>query len=135
MGERILDVDLIGIPALGTSGPFQPPYDFRAPTRWNWDLSVMKNFRFGDGKRLQLRVGIFNLFNQAVPGLGDIDGDLRTECNVRVDGVPNGAGGYSDYVCDPSQGFHFTALTRENLGKIITKRGRRIIELAARFDF
>jgi hypothetical protein len=52
-----------------------------------------------------------------------------------VDGVPNGAGGYSYNVCDPSQGFHFTELTRENFGKIITKRGRRIIELAARFEF
>jgi hypothetical protein len=132
VGEKLLDIGLIGIPALGTSGPFQPPFDFRAPTRWNWDLTVMKNFPLGGSRRLQLRVGIFNLFNQAVP---EFDLDLWTECNVRVDGVPNGAGGYSYNVCDPSQGFHFTELTRENFGKIITKRGRRIIELAARFEF
>jgi hypothetical protein len=91
----------------------------------------------GGAKRLQLRIGLFNLFNQATPFflVGDIDLDLRTECNVRVDGVPNGAGGTADGVCDPSQGFDFTDLTRQNFGKIVTKRGHRAIEVAARFDF
>ena len=54
---------------------------------------------------------------------------------VRVNGVPNGAGGYANNVCDPSQGFRFTELAQENFMKIITKRGHRVIELAARFDF
>jgi hypothetical protein len=54
---------------------------------------------------------------------------------VRVDGVPNGVGGTVDGVCDPTQGFHFTDLTKENFGKIVTKRGHRVIELAARFEF
>jgi Carboxypeptidase regulatory-like domain len=71
-----------------------------------------------------LRVGFFNLFNQAAP----------TRCNVRVDGVPNVAGGTADDVCDPSQGFHFTDLTKKNFGRIVTKRGHRVIEIAARFD-
>ena len=52
-----------------------------------------------------------------------------------MNGVPNGAGGTVDNVCDPAQGFHFTELARENFGKIVTKRGRRVIELAVRFDF
>jgi hypothetical protein len=54
---------------------------------------------------------------------------------VRVDGVPNGAGGEAYGVCDPSQGYYFTDLTRENFGKIKTKHGHRVIELAVRFDF
>jgi serine/threonine protein kinase len=66
---------------------------------------------------------------------GDIDLALQTECDVRVDGVPNGAGGYADGVCDPTQGFRFTDLTRENFGKIVTKRGHRVVQLAARFEF
>jgi hypothetical protein len=52
-----------------------------------------------------------------------------------LDGVPNGAGGTVDGVCDPSRGFSFTELTKQNFGKIVTKRGHRVIELAARFDF
>jgi hypothetical protein len=126
------DVDQISIPALGESGPFQPPFDFRYPARWNWDLTLMKSFALGGEKRLQLRVGIFN---QALPNADDIDMDLRTECNLRVNGVPNGAGGYASNVCDPSQGFHLTELARQNFGKILTKRGHRVIELALRFDF
>jgi hypothetical protein len=65
----------------------------------------------------------------------DVDLELQTVCNVYVDGVPNGAGGYVDGVCDPTQGFHFTDLTLQNFGKIVTKHGHRVIELAARFEF
>jgi hypothetical protein len=54
---------------------------------------------------------------------------------VRVDGVPNGAGGYVDGVCDPTQGFRFSDYTRQNFGRINTKRGHRVIELAVRFEF
>jgi hypothetical protein len=135
VGDKILDVDQVAVPAFGESGPFQSPYYVRTPSRWNWDLTVFKNFPLGGGKRIQLRVGFFNLFNQASPGVNDIDLDLRTVCDVRVNGVPNGAGGTTDGVCDPTGGFHLTDVARKNFGKIITRRGHRVIELAARFDF
>jgi hypothetical protein len=128
-------VGCIAIPALGESGPFQQPYDFRLPSRWNVDLSLFKNFPLGGSRRLQLRVGAFNLLNQAAPALDDVDLDLRTECNVRVDGVPNGAGGYAKAVCDPMQGYYVTDLALENFGRIKTKHGHRVVELALRFDF
>lgn len=137
VGARILDIGQIAVPGVGESGPFEQPYDFRLPSRWDFDLTVSKNFTLGGSKRLQLRVGFFNLFNQAAPlRIGeDIDLNLQTECNVRVNGVPNGLGGTVDGVCDPTRGFHFTELTRENFGKIVTERGHRTIELAARFEF
>jgi Carboxypeptidase regulatory-like domain len=138
IGQKVLDIDKITFPAFGESGPFQSPYYFRAPSRWNWDVTIFKNFAVGShGKRIQLRTGFFNVFNQAAPRLdfGDIDLTLQTECNVRVDGVPNGAGGTADGVCDPTKGFHFTDLTKQNFGKIVSKHGHRVIELAARFDF
>jgi hypothetical protein len=134
-GDKLLDVDRIAVPALGESGPFQQPYHFRVPTRWNFDVTLMKTFALGGSRRLQLRLGAFNVFNQAAPTLDDVDLDLRTDCNVRVDGVPNGAGGEAYGVCDPSQGYYFTDLTRENFGKIKTKHGHRVIELGVRFDF
>jgi len=135
-GDRLLDPSQIAIPELGESGPFDPPYDLRLPGRWNFDLTLFKNFDLGGTKRLQLRIGFFNLFNQAAPVTpDDIDLTLRTVCNVRVDGVPNGAGGTTDGVCDPSQGFHLDDLTLQNFGKILTKRGHRVIELAAKLTF
>jgi hypothetical protein len=101
------------------------------------DLTVFKNFGLGGGKRLQFRVGAFDLFNQAAPDIarGDIDLNLQVVCNVRVNGVPNGAGGTANGVCDPTQGFHFSDSTMQNFGKILTKRGHRVMELAARFEF
>jgi hypothetical protein len=135
-GDRLLDPSQIAIPELGGSGPFDPPYDLRLPGRWNFDLTVFKDFDLGGTKRLQLRIGFFNLFNQAAPVTpDDIDLTLRTICNVRVDGVPNGADGTSDGVCDPSQGFHLDDLTLQNFGKILTKRGHRVIQLAAKLTF
>ncbi|HMV50367.1 MAG TPA: hypothetical protein PKD31_21685, partial [Blastocatellia bacterium] len=48
---------------------------------------------------------------------------------------PNGLGGTQDNKCDPSGGFSFTQNTLNNFGKITTKRGQRVIELALKFTF
>jgi Carboxypeptidase regulatory-like domain/TonB-dependent Receptor Plug Domain len=137
IGEKVFDIDKVAIPALGESGPFQSPYYLRGPSRWNFDISIFKNFKVRGTKRIQLRAGFFDLFNQAAAAWtkGDVDLTLRTVCNVRVDGVPDGAGGTVDKVCDPRQGFHFDDLTKQDFGKIVSKHGHRVIEVAARFDF
>ena len=44
------------------------------------------------------------------------------------------AGGTAD-VCDPTQGYHFSANTLQNFGKVITKRGHRVMEFALRLFF
>ena len=82
--------------------------------------------------------GAFNLFNQAVPGFStgqDLDLRLKTACNVQVNGVPNGSGGTTDNVCDPTGGFHLTDNSIQNFGKIILQRGHRVIEFALKFYF
>lgn len=137
VGDRMVDLGSIGIPAFGQSGPFQSPYYLRLPSRWNFDLTLFKNFALGGSKHLQLRLGVFDVFNRAAPSLamGDIKLDLVTECNVRVDGVPDGAGGTVDGVCDPTRGFHFSDQTKQEFGKIVSKHGHRVAELAVRFDF
>jgi len=48
---------------------------------------------------------------------------------------PNGLGGTSSDKCDPSKGFTFTDATKNNFGKITTKRGQRVIEMAVKFTF
>ena len=65
----------------------------------------------------------------------DFDLTLDTVCNVRVNGVSNGAGGTADNVCDPRGGYRLTDNTRANFGKIITKRGHRVLEFALRLFF
>ena len=142
VGDKVLDLSCVGIPALGQSGPFASPYNLRAPSRNFHDLTVFKDFRFGQSdRRIQIRAGVFNLFNQAYPiapagpGGTDIDLTLEASCNRRVNGVPNGEGGFADNVCDPTGGYTFTSNTEQNFGKIITKRGRRVVEFALRLFF
>lgn len=103
-------------------------------------MTLFKDFDFGEDRRLQFRAGFFNLFNQAYPRSSGQAGDdinvyLDTECLVEVNGVPNGAGGTSDEVCDPTGGFRFVDLTQQEFGNIQSKRGRRVIELALKFYF
>jgi hypothetical protein len=143
VGERLLDLASFGIPAFGDTGPYQPPFYLRFPSRSNFDVSFFKNFKISESKNIQFRSGFFNIFNQAYPTRFDVGNPsnsdihlrLDTVCRVRVNNVPNGIGGTVSNVCDPRGGFDFTADTLNNFGKITTKRGRRIIELALKFYF
>jgi Carboxypeptidase regulatory-like domain/TonB-dependent Receptor Plug Domain len=141
MGEKILDISCIGIPGFQESGPAVSPFRLRGPSQSFHDLTIFKDFHFGKGsKRLQFRTGVFNLFNQAYPTSTanpgpDVDYTLETSCNVRRSGIPNGNGGTSDNVCDPTGGYSFTANTLANFGKITNKRGHRVIEFALRLFF
>jgi hypothetical protein len=139
VGEKILDINCIGIPGFPNSGPYSPPLYMRYPSRMNWDMTLFKNFRVGKGdKKIQFRLGAFNIFNQAAPSVNfaqDVDLNLNTTCNVRVNHVPDGKGGFVDNICDPTGGFSFTQQTLQNFGKVVLQRGHRIIELALKFYF
>jgi hypothetical protein len=135
----MLDVNCIGVPAFGEIGDLVPPYDLRQPTRFNHDLTLFKNFAIRGDQKLQFRVGFFNIFNQAFATTAvngsDLNFTLDTRCRVRVNNVPNGAGGFQNDVCDPTGGFDFTPQTIDNFGKINLKRGRRVIELVLKYYF
>jgi Carboxypeptidase regulatory-like domain/TonB-dependent Receptor Plug Domain len=49
--------------------------------------------------------------------------------------IPNGNSGTATNVCDPSKGFTFTQDTINKFGKITTKRGQRVVEMAVKFTF
>jgi hypothetical protein len=137
VNEKVWDIGCIGIPAFGQSGPNYPPDTLRTPGRSFHDLTVFKDFGLGGARRLQLRFGVFNIFNQAYPDTianNDIDGTLNTQCNSRISGVPDGAGGTVS-VCDPQGGFTLTDNALANFGKIVTKRGHRVAEVAVRLFF
>jgi hypothetical protein len=136
VGEKILDVSCISVPAFGTNGDLVPPYNIRTPTRFNHDVTLFKNFDIKGDQKIQFRIGFFNIFNQAFanPFIGnDINLTLDTRCNVRGD-APDGTGAIQN-VCDPTQGFTYTPQTIDNFGKINLKRGRRVIELVLKYYF
>ena len=139
LGEKMLNINCLAIPTFPQTGNWVPQYYIRTPARNTHDLTIFKNFGLGGNKKLQFRAGAFNIFNQAFPtyniGFNDLDLTLETTCNVKVNGVPNGAGGTADNVCDPNGGFKFTQQSIDNFGKIVSKRGRRIIEFAVKFYF
>ncbi|HEX4948931.1 MAG TPA: carboxypeptidase regulatory-like domain-containing protein [Blastocatellia bacterium] len=158
VGDRVLDLGAISIPTFGTTGPVISPFYFRTPRRSNWDLSVFKNFKVAESKQVQFRAGFFNIFNQAFPknidnqnaSNSDIYLTLNTVCSrtpvnqtlVLADGTttsftqtfPNGIGQTSSGRALPGT-CDFDAATKANFGKITTKRGWRIIELALKFTF
>ena len=136
VGERILDLSCIGVPAFGEKGDLIPPDNIRTPTRMNHDLTLFKNFQIHGEQKFQFRVGFFNLFNQAFANTnigGDINLTLDTRCNVRAL-APDGTGGMQN-VCDPTQGFTYTPQTVDNFGKINLKRGHRVIEFVFKYYF
>lgn len=145
LGQKYLDLTKLKIPSFPNTGPSQPPFYIRTPSRSNFDVSFFKNFNFSESKKLQFRSGFFNIFNQAYPtqiattgGLGasDIYLTLNTTCTVRVNNVPNGTGGTAGgSTCDPAGGFTYTQETIDNFGKVVNKRGRRIVEFALKFNF
>ena len=139
VGEKLLDIGCISVPAFGTNGDLVPPNNLRQPTRFNHDLTLFKNFEIRGDQKLQFRVGFFNLFNQAfattaVDG-NDINLVLDTTCNVLKNGVPDGTGAFVDNVCDPTGGYSFTPQTVSNFGKVNLKRGHRVVELVLKYYF
>lgn len=144
VGAKLFDLSKLQIPTFPNTGPSQPPFYLRTPSRSNFDVSFFKNFNFSESKKFQFRAGFFNVFNQAYPtqisptgGLGssDIYLTLNTVCNRHVDNVPNGTGGTVNNICDPTGGFSFDQTTKDNFGKIVNKHGRRIVEFAFKFYF
>jgi hypothetical protein len=136
VGEKVLDVNCISVPAFGENGDLVPPYNIRTPMRTNHDLTLFKNFGIRGDQKLQVRVGFFNIFNQAFANTnigGDINLTLDTTCRVRGD-APDGTGQIQN-VCDPTGGFDFTQQTKDNFGKINLKRGHRVIEFVLKYYF
>jgi hypothetical protein len=144
-GEIYLDFNCITFPAFGEVGDVLPKHNIRTPHRQNHDITLFKNFALKGEQKLQFRIGLFNIFNQAFAttnfSRNDLILDLNTECVGFVDlsTVPNGEGGFAGTAgqmgCDPTQGFKFTDSTKTNFGKINLLRGHRIIELALKYYF
>lgn len=154
LNGRYLDVAAFGVPAFGTSGPYQSPFYLRAPTTNNFDVTFFKNFNFTESKKLQFRLGLFNVFNTAFANsdLGDISGlngqslalNTRNKINPATGtcfrlpvGTPTGTGTIAadSTLCDPTKGFEIDPNTINSFGQIVNKHGHRRIEIAFKFYF
>jgi hypothetical protein len=160
LGEKTLDISALKVPSFGQSGPSQPPFYLRTPSRSNFDVSFFKNFNFNETKKLQFRAGFFNIFNQAYPNRYDITNPDNSDINLTlntysldrhvngndpnspisesgtcVSSAPNGSGGIRANICDPAKGYAFTQGTLSNFGTITNKHGHRIVEFALKFYF
>jgi hypothetical protein len=66
------------IPELGQLGN-APRRLFYGPGTVNTDLTVMRNVKLGDGRQLQFRFEVFNVFNTAqFSGAGSVDGNVAS---------------------------------------------------------
>lgn len=138
VGDKILDINCISVPAFGQNGDLVPKYNIRTPTRTNHDLTVFKNFATVKDQKLQVRFGFFDIFNQAFANTNignDINLVLDTVCNVTVANVPTGNGSNTTNACDPTKGFSYTSQTTSNFGKVNLKRGHRVIEFVLKYYF
>jgi hypothetical protein len=158
LGQAYLDVSAITVPGFGTNGPSQSSFYMRSPTTNNFDVTFFKNFNITETKKLQFRVGFFNVFNEAFadPNQGDFgnltlntvnvtdpesvgknpDGSTKTpHCYFLPASTPNGTGVVGDNVCDPTKGFVIDPNNAGSFGKVVSKHGHRRIELALKFYF
>ena len=154
LNQTYIDPAAFAIPAFGTSGPYQSPFYIRSPTTHNFDMTLFKNFSFTETKKLQFRLGVFNIFNSAFanPDLGDIGslngGSLALNTVFPIDpatgncfripvGTPTGTGQVAadSTLCDPTHGFLIDPNSLSQFGKIVSKHGHRRIELAFKFYF
>lgn len=153
LNQTYIDPAAFGIPAFGTSGPYETPFYIRSPTTSNFDMTFFKNFNITESKKLQFRVGFFDIFNQAFanPDLGDIAGLNGTSLSINTlntinpatgtcflidPNTPNGTGTVgTQQICDPTKGFTIDPNSLSTFGKIVAKHGHRRVELALKFYF
>jgi hypothetical protein len=154
LNETYLDATAFKIPPFGTSGPFQSPFYARAPMTHNFDVTFFKNFNITESKKLQFRMGLFDVFNEAFANsdLGDIAGlngqslaintlnaiNPATGTCFRIPvGTPTGTGTIAgdSTLCDPTKGFTIDPNSLNTFGKVVNKHGHRRIELALKFYF
>jgi hypothetical protein len=161
LNQTYIDPTAFAVPAFGTSGAYSSPFYIRSPTTSNFDMTFFKNFNITESKKLQFRLGVFDIFNQAFPNpdLGDIAGLNGTSLSINTQfpidpasrtmanpggncflipvGTPTGTGTIQpgSTLCDPTKGFTIDPNSLTTFGRIVAKHGHRRVELALKFYF
>jgi hypothetical protein len=108
-----------GLPLPETNGQFRLPY-LHAPSFYNSDLTLLKNFSMGEKKRLQVRVAAFNFLNHPL-----ISFNNQNQNNLTL-AFQNATAG---------KPLTKNVLEYPNFGVADIKVGNRLVELGAKFSF
>jgi len=93
-----------GRPARGTFGNL-PWNDLRGPGYWRVDASAFKHFPFGEGRNVELRLEVVNLFNHV--NLGNPNGEVGVPGNNNTDAGRITSTAFGN--ADPQRNFQFAA--------------------------
>jgi Carboxypeptidase regulatory-like domain/TonB dependent receptor-like, beta-barrel len=96
-----------GRPARGTFGNL-PRNALRGPGYWRADASVFKHIGFGDGRDVELRLEVVNLFNHV--NLGNPNAEIGVPGNLNTDAGRITSTAYGN--ADPQRNFQFAAKIR-----------------------
>ena len=108
-------------PTLGVNGDYRFPF-LAGPAFFQTDLTAAKTFQFTEGKSMQLRLAAFNFINHANTSFTSVD---QNAYNLNFTTGGN------------SLGQALTTATSQNptFGLAPLREGRRILEVALRYDF
>lgn len=120
LGEnQYINPGCFGIPAMGQNGAYRLPY-IHGPAYVNHDLTVLKNFKMGEKRNMQVRLAAFNFLNHPLTSFNKND-----QSNLSL-GYQNGI---------PGQAINANMLTHQNFGNANIKYGSRLMELTIKYEF
>jgi hypothetical protein len=127
--------DCFAPPAYGQQGNLSWPY-IKGPAYFDSDLSIGKEFRLSEGKRLEFRIEASNFLNHPLPqfGLGGLITDEQLNFTQTTPGT------YYDSVQNANVNVNVISLSQKNTnpltnGKPEFKTGSRIVTAVAKFYF
>jgi hypothetical protein len=109
------------LPQIGQNGPFNYPY-LHGPAFFNSDLTLVRNVPFNKGRSLQLRFAAFNFLNHPLTSFST---SFPQQVQLNLSNLS--AGGYT---ANPA-----SATVAPGFGVSTIKEGRRVVEIAAKFNF
>jgi hypothetical protein len=116
--HQFLNGSCFAIPTVpGTNGPIVLP-EFFGPSFFNSDLSLFKNFQFGEAKKLQLRFSAYNFLNHPV---WSFTGGGVGASNMNLNFASVAGGGQTE--------------SNSAFGIAPIKQGNRVIQISAKFYF
>lgn len=122
--KQYLNASAFSLPALGTNGAYR--YGFLpGPGFFNTDITGAKTFQVRDGQSFQLRVAAFNFLNRANNSFTQVNTQNYTMNFSQVSTANN----VNTALAGAS------AASNSQFGYAPLKEGRRIMEVAIRYDF
>jgi hypothetical protein len=118
------------VPDFMHNGPVYKGY-FHSPAYFNSDLSVFKDFRLGEKRKLQFRISGFNFLNHPLVSFLSSDWSSMSLANLQ-----SPSGGFAPGQRIAPSDFTYNQNGDPNfVGTPHSKFGRRVVQLALKFEF